>query len=333
MNRAALVDKVRELGRFNTAVNKTVIETNLDEAAKQFSRDTHIIMKTVSKVIEEKFSMGTDEAFNLTIATAGAGYLVNAKDVVLATAQPDVTGATLAAALQTIIQGSGVGATATTVTYSQSTRKFTVNASAESSVASITVAPPAAPQTYYDAVYKLFGALVSDSAASATYVGAVAPFCQSEMKLPADFLEVDEIIYGDEYDRPLQPEIYRWRSDGDGDPDFFSIMAKPSGDYIRFTDQPLVVDTRVEITYAYKPAAIATGTAGDALSYPFNDSYDFALIFYAIFLTKLGGTPDEMQSAFASKALYTEAKNQAEIDIAAQAGGGYDMTQRGRAGL
>jgi len=333
MIRSALVSKVREFGRFNTAVNKTVIETNLDEAAKQFSRDTHIILKTVTKVIEEKFSLGTNEAFKLTIGTAGGGYLVNAVDVVLGAAQNDVTGATLASALQAIVQGTGVGATATTVSYSQSTKKFTLTASAESSVTSISVAPPAAPQTYYDASYKLFGILVSGSIAASAYTGAAAPYCQAEMKLPSDFLEMDEVIYRDEYYRPLQPEIYRWRNDTDGDPDFFSVYAQASGDYIRFTAHPQTIDTRVELRYAYKPSAIATGSAGDALSYPFNASYDLALIFYAVYLTKLGGTPEELQGAFTFKALYNEAKEQAEIDIAAQTGGGYDLTQRGRQGL
>ena len=154
------------------------------------------------------------------------------------------------------------------------------------------------------------------------------------MKLPSDVLEMDEIVYRDEYHRALQAEIYRWRNDSDGDPDFFSIMAKGSGDYIRFTAHPQTIDTRIEMTYAYKPTAIVTGSAvGDALSYPFNSSYDYAIIFYAIYLTKLGGTPDELQSAFAFKALYNEMEEQAEVDISAQTGQGYDMTQRGRAGF
>lgn len=334
MNRGALNDKVREIGRFNTAVADSVIDGYLNEAAVMFARDTHILMKTLTKVIEEKFSLGTNEAFNLTIGTGGGGYLVNAVDVVLGTAQTDVTGVALATALQAIIQGTGVAATATTVSYSQSTRKFTINASAETATCdSITIAPPAAPQTYYDASYKLFGVLVTDTDAADLYVGAVAPYCQAEMKLPSDFLEMDEIIYRDEYYRPLQPEIYRWRNDTDGDPDFFSIYAQGSGDYIRFTAHPQTIDTRIEMRYAYKPAAITTGSGSDTTSFPFNASYDYALIFYAIYLTKLGGTPSELQSAFAFKALYNEQKEQAEIDICAQVGGGYDMTARGRRGL
>ena len=334
MNRGALNAKVREIGRFNNAIADSVIDGYLNEAAVQFARDTHILMKTVSKVVEEKFSLGTDEAFNLTIETAGGGYLVNAVDVVLGSAQDDATGATLASALQAIIQGTGVAATATTVSYSQSTKKFTINASAETATCdSITVAPPKAPQTYFDAAYKLFGILVSDTDEDDAYVGAVSPYGQSEMKLPSDFLEMDEIIYRDEYYRPLQPEIYRWRNDTSGDPDFFSIYAQGSGDYIRFTAQPQTIDTRIEMHYAYKPAAIATGSAADSTSFPFNASYDYALIFYAIYLTKLGGTPSELQSAFAFKALYNERKEQAEVDICAQVGGGYRMSARGRRGL
>ncbi len=332
MDRESLRDECREIGRFNTGIADSVIDGHLNEAAIQFARDTHILNKNISFVVRETFIVGTDEAFNLTLATA-SGYIVNAKDVALATALTDVTGAAVATALQAIIQGTGVGGTATVVSYDTSTRKFTINASAEASVTSVTIVPPVAPATYYENAYKLFGVTVSDSASGSSYVGAAAPFCQAEYALPSNFLAVDEIIYSNEYDKPLQPEIYRWRSDSEGDPDFFSIYAKAGADYIRFTAHPQTLNTRMEMQYVYKPAAITTGSGNDSDSYPFNSSYDYALIFYAVYLTKLGGGPEDLQDAFKYMALYRQKVEEAEIDIWSQMGGGLDLSQRGRGGL
>lgn len=332
MTRTLLRAQVRARGRFNQMVSDALIDGYLNEAAVRFSADTKMLTKTISFTIQEKFSLTTSEAFKLTIATAGESYLVNG-DILLATAQTDVSGAVLASAIQAIIQSSAVGASNTTFTYATATRMFTINASAESSVISIAVATPATPVTYHECIYKLFGALVSDSASGTSYTGGAAPFCQSESKLPSDFLEVDELIYGDDYDIPLQPEIYRGRSYAGGTPSFFSISRQASGDYLRVTPHPATKETRMELTYNYKAAEIATGTAGDSSSYPFNTMYDDALIYYAIYLAKLGCGPDEVQGAFTAKAQYREIVDDAINDKWVQHGGGFDMSQRGRSGL
>ena len=334
MIRSALRDKVRIMGRITGSVASSVIDACLNEAAVMFARDTKVLHKNVAYAIAETFTLGTDEAFKLTIATAGSGYIVNGVDVVLGTAQSNVTGTALATALQAIIQASGVGASNTTVSYAAATRKFTITATAESSVASISIATPADPATYYECAYKLFEVLTSETQSAESFVGGASPYCQSERKLPTDFLAIDEIIYDNNYDSPLAPEIYWGRTPSlSGKPVAYNIRRKSDGEYIHISAHPGTKGTRVELEYVYKPATIATGSAGDATSYPFNASYDYALIHYAIYMLKLGEGRESAEDALMHKALYKGFVAEAEYDEYGQLGGGIDLTSRGRQDL
>jgi len=201
MNRGDLRNKARILGRIPEGVTDEVVDGFLDEACRQLQKDVMLLTKHVAFNVHEKFSLSTADAFNLTMATA-SGYLVNAKDVVLSTAQTDATGAEIASALQAIIQASGIGATATTVTYDEDTRIFTIEASAETGVTSIKVTDPAAHGTYYDSSYLLFNQNAGTTATGTTFAGDAAPFCTSEYLLPSDFLEVFELIYNGNYNTP-----------------------------------------------------------------------------------------------------------------------------------
>ena len=325
MNRGDLRDQVREIGRFNANIASSVIDGWLNSAAIQFAKDSKILTDTRSLVITEVFQLATNEAFSLALATA-SGYLVSATDVVLATALENKTGAEVATALQAIIQASGVGASNTTVSYASATRMFTIDASEESGVTAITVAVPVDPLSYYDVAYKLFAVLQTDTESASAWIGGPAPFCQSERKLPSNFVAMDEVVFDDNYGSPLRPEIYKGRSHGGGTPRFYSIHSKGDGEYIKFTDHPTTKGQRVELHYYKKPDAITTGSAGDTSSYPFKVDYDYAIIHYAIYIGKL---PENVEMALAHRALYNQIAEEAQIDDLSRMGGGIDMTQRG----
>lgn len=323
MNRGDLRDRARMIGRIPENVADSVLDGYLNEANRIFQNDTKLLDKTVTFNVHARFSMSTSEVFNLTVTG-----VASAADVVLATAQTDVTGAALATALQAVIQGTGVGASNTTMSFSSSTRKFTIEASAESSATSVVISYPASA-SYYDKSYELFGG--TGSASGTTYTGAAAPFCTSEYVLPSDFLEVREIIYNHDYDKPLEPEIYIGRSDSTGTPKYYSISVHGSSKYIRFTPQPTTIGKTFAMSYYYRPSDITTGSASDSSSYNYPAEYDMALVYYTIYLFKLSEV--EESKAIGYRTLYQDIADSVINDEVLRLGGGIDMTTRGRQGL
>lgn len=324
MNRGNLRSRARTIGRIPSNVANSVLDDYLNEANRVFQNDTKLLDKTVTFNVHAKFSMGTADAFNLTIAGVSS-----AADVYLSTAQTDVTGAALATALQTVIQGSGVGASATTVAFSSSTRKFIIEASAESATAtSITISYPASA-SYYDKCYDLFGG--TGSATGTTYTGAAAPYCTSEYVLPSDFLEVNEFIYDHDYDKPLQPEIYPNRDYNTGTPKYYSISVHGSSKYVRFTPQPTTIGKTFALSYFYRPSDITTGSANDSSSYYYPAEYDMALVYYTIYLYKLSEV--EESKAIGYRTLYQDIVDDLINEEGVRLGGGIDLTTRGRGGL
>lgn len=334
--RGTLNTRVRERARLGTNVDDSTVDRYLDRAAINFQHDTLLLRKYSALTVRSKFTMLTTEAFQLTVSTSGGGTLIDGTDIVPSANKVDVAGATLATDLESAIQAAG--ASSTTCTFSESTRKFTINASGEATtVNSIVVSYPAAPASYTDASYKLFGNTLSASSDSLS--GSPAPYCTSEYHLPSDFIEMDEIVYDEDWDRPLQPEIYRGRSDSrSGTPTHFSIymLETPETDdvaswYIRFTPQPTVYGKRFDYCYHPEARTIASGSAGDAQYFDFPVRWDEALIYYAAYLAKIDA--DEMSDALNFLGLYQREVDKAIVHRDTAVGGAFDMMERGRQGL
>jgi hypothetical protein len=334
--RSTLNTRVRERARIGTNVADTTVDRYLDRAAINFQHDTLLLRKYSALTVRGKFTMLTSEAFKLTISTSGGGALIDGVDIVPSSNQVDVAGSTLAADLESAIQATG--ASSTTCSFSESTRKFTINASGEAAtVTSIAVTYPAALATYTDASYKLFG--TTTSASSDSFSGSPAPYCTSEYHLPSDFIEMDEVVYDENWDDPLQPEIYRGRSDSkSGTPKHYSIymLETPETDdvaswYIRFTPQPIVYGKRFDYCYHPEARTISSGSAGDAQYFDFPARWDEALIYYACYLAKIDA--DEMQDALNFLGLYRQEVNKAIVHRDTAVGGAFDMMDRGRQGL
>jgi hypothetical protein len=239
--------------------------------------------KTRTYYVREVFSVGIDEGFGIILDSAtGEVQLLG-----VTTAQTDVSGKELATALEgewnTTNWGTATGVrtadTGIAVGYSTSTRKFSVTSQAASytSTGIVICAPLYAGDTgtiLYDLTYKLFG--ITDGQASAStyaYTGSAAPFCTSKYPLPSDFLKVKEVRYGAK-SYPLRPQIYKDRDDGTGTPQHYDIR----DNYLEVTPQPTSGGEPIQLDYFYLPADFAA----DATLHPFDEIFNYAIIWYAI---------------------------------------------------
>jgi len=322
--RSELRTRVEEEGRVGQNVDDSTLDGYLNKANKAFQRKARWLWRVVTLVIRDYFSMSTSSAFNLTV---GSGVLA-ATDIKPSADQADVSGATLASALQSAIQACS-GGSAITVSFSTSTRKFTLDGSG-ASAASWTVTYPAS-RDYYDARYMLFG--TQDSASGATFVGNAAPYCTSKLRLPSDFIEVMEAVYDHKYGSPLKPEIYPGRNKSTGGtPKYYSLQPKDDYVYMRLTPQPTTIGKTVELAYFYDPVDIATGSGNDSTTYEYPARYDDALVNYAIYLYKKEN--NQMQEALFYLSLFRDMADQAQADRAKMLqGGAFDLYTRGRQGL
>jgi hypothetical protein len=212
----------------------------------------------------------------------------------LTTAQTNVSGSVLATALEgewnTTNWGTSTGSraadTGIAVSYSTANRKFTVTSqSATYTSTGIIIYPPLyanSTGTYgiNDLTYKLFGITGQKSSASTyAYTGDVAPYCMSEYPLPSDFFRIKEIRYDDKT-YPLKRIAYRDRDTGTGVPYSYYITDSHFG----LVPEPEDGAKIIEFDYYYIPATIATGSGTDTTEYEYPNEYDYALIWYAVYL-------------------------------------------------
>ncbi len=206
------------------------------------------------------------------------------------TAQTNVSGDTLAAALQaewnTTNWGTATGTraadTGIAVSYSTSNRKFTVTSQAATYTSTgIIIYPPLyadSTGTYAvrDATYKLFGITGQKSSVSTyAYTGDEIPYCYSEYPLPSDFLDVKEIRYDDKL-YPLQRIAYKDRDTGTGTPLYYYTTTAHFGLVPEPTDGAKII----ELDYYYLPSSLSS----DSSEYEYPNEYDYALIWYTSYL-------------------------------------------------
>lgn len=331
--RSELRDDLKVTARLTQNVSTTKLNQYLNKAARAVQRATRALWKHLQLTVRPLFTVTTDQAFNLTIGTASGGTLVDGVDVSLSTALYATTGSAVASAFQAIIQASGVGATATTMTFSDSTRKYTINCSAESAtVNSITISYPDSA-SYYDISYMLFGETTSTS--SDSFTGDAAPYCQSRYKLPSDFLGVKELVYDSKWNNPMRNESYLNRSDSTGGtPRNYSIQTfvdtvgtGDSYDFLTVTPEPTVLGKRFDLVYNVLPQWIADGTANDSKTYGFPLDLDQALLEYASYLA--WQDEKDIQEALTHLSLFRDMADSWINDMAMRQGGAFDRTQRG----
>lgn len=312
MTRAALRTELIKQARIGANVSTTTLDTWLYEAVKQLQRDVRWLEKTRYYTVREYFSMGTNEGFGVRLSAATGTNLI----VRIATAKTDINGASFAEMLSTSLVAQATG---TRVYFSTATFKFAIDISSNASTGMIIGGPDYDTTAIYNAAYKLFGISNYTSVSETTYTGAVAPWCTSEYPLPSDFMWIKEVRYGSKT-YPLQPIIYKSRDYNTGIPDYYYIRDNKLG----LVPQPTDDGDVIQLDYYYLPIDFA----GDTTVHPFDEIFNYAIIYYAAYLYK--NHQEDNTNMLKFRNLYEAEKIKANQMKGGRIGGAIDIFGRGR---
>lgn len=327
MTRSELRAQVRRLGRVGSNVANSILDTWLYEAVKKFQIDVKWLEQTRYYYVREMFNLAMTEGLQIRATTQPALEYTFGRSTLHST-WANMSGAQLSSiwtsAWETEFDEIGID-----VSWDTAALKFTVEliTSAFASTG-FWIGPPAytTKDWQYDYSYKMFGITAETSSDEVTYTGSIPPFCTSEYPLPPDFLYVKEARYGNKR-FPLQPTIFKNRDDSQtGTPTHYYIR----GNYIGVTPQPTDAGRTLRLDYYYEPAdfaiPIADGDADDALQ-PFPAEFDFAIIWYTIYLYK--NNQDDTQGELKALAKYEQERMKATQKKQARIGGAIDLEYRG----
>lgn len=313
MTRAELRLELIRQARIGSNVATSILDGWLYEAIKYIQKEIRWLDKTRYYYVREYFSIDANEGFGVRLSAATGTNLI----VRLATAQTNLTGTSFAAMLSTALNTLASGAR---IYFSTDTFKFAIDISSNASTGMI-IGPPAYDTTApYSACYKIFGFENQASVSETTYTGGVAPFCTSEYPLPTDFIYLKEVRYGDRK-YPLMPIIYKNRDYNTGVPDYYYIRNGKLG----LVPQPTDTGSMIKLDYYYLPADFS----GDTVVHPFDEIFNYAIIFYAAYLYKLH--QEDNTSMLKFRNLYEAEKIKLNQLKNARVGGAIDMFGRGRA--
>jgi len=314
MTRAELRAEVQRLGRMGKNIGTTILNDWIYEAVKKLQDETLWLRKKIVYYVREYFTLNTNEGFNLQVGSS-------AYDIALTTAVTSINGEDLASYLYSEISATGkFNSTSISVSYSTSSRKFTITAST-GTTAIVISHPDYSTSILYDASYKLFG--ITDNKSSAdtyTITGDEAPYCTSEYPLPSDFLSVKEVRYDDKK-YPLQPETFKSRDTGTGTPANYYI----ENGYLGITPQPTEGGKKIILDYYYLPSDFAS----DSAVHPFPETFNYAIIYYAVSVYKHYLHDDNGMMKYL--ALYEVEKEKILSRKRAQLGGGINLFKRNQA--
>ena len=312
MTRAELRSELIRQARIGSNVATAVLDGWLYEAVKTLQKDTKWLEKTRYYYVREYFSMDTNEAFGIRLTSAtGVNHIIR-----IATAKKDITGASFAEMLSTVLVALVPG---TTISFSTANFKFSIDISLTASTGMIIGPPDYDTTAPYSACYKLFGVQNKTSVNLTTYTGAVAPFCTSEYPLPSDFIYLKEVRYG-EKKYPMMPIIYKGRDYNTGTPGYYYIRGSKLG----LVPQPTETGNIINLVYYYLPADFS----GDSAVHPFDEGFNYAIIYYAAYLYKLHQEDNTNMLKFRN--LYEAEKIKINQLKSARVGGAIDMFGRGR---
>lgn len=311
MTRAALRSEVIRLGRVGSNVATSVLDAWLYEAVKRLQDDVKWLEKTRHYYVREYFTIGTDEGFGVRLSAATGTQLV-----IGSTSHTNSAGATVAEKLSVALVAAATGSQ---VTWSTANWKFSIDISSNASTG-FYVGPPEYDSTaVYDASFKLFGLTAETSNSDQTYTGSVAPHCTSEYPLPTDFMYVKEVRYDDK-SYPLKPTIYKSRDDATGVPSHYYIR---NNAMLGLTPQPTTGGKIIKLDYYYIPADFAA----DSTVHPLHERFNYAIIWYAIYLYK--SNQDDTQGELKALAKYEQERMKASQRKQARVGGAIDLQNRG----
>ena len=317
MTRSALRTQVRRLGRVGSNVADSILDTWLFEAVKQFQTDVLWLEQTRHYYVVERFDIGTTEGLGVRLTTATGTLNIFGSD----TAYSNLTGSSMAQLMSTAWENEFED-TGIYFTWSTANLKFSVLISTLTyDSTGLFIGPPAysTKDWLYDYSYKMFNITAETSADATSYTGSIPERCTSEYPLPPDFLYVKEARYSNK-SYPLKPTIFKSRDDAKGVPSHYYIR----GNWIGVTPQPTDGGRLLRLDYYYEPTDFVDN---DAVQ-PFPAEFDFALIWYAIYLYK--NNQDDTQGELKALAKYEQRRLKAVQRKNARVGGAIDLQNRGR---
>ena len=325
MTREALRNEVIRLGRVGSNVVDSVLNAWLYEAVKKFQDDVLWLEQTRYYYVREIFNLDMTEGIGVRLSTATGTLNIYGRTSINSTyanMSGDQLSSVWTSAWEVEFDDTGVYTSWSTATLKMSLLISTLVYDSTG----LFVGPPAysTKAWVYDYSYRMFGITAETSADDTSYTGSIPPFCTSEYPLPPDFLYVKEATY-DGKTTPLIPTIYKSRDKGTGVPSHYYIR----GNLIGVTPQPTTGGKTLRLDYYYIPAdfaiPIADGDADDAV-HPFPSNFDYAIIYYAIFLYKQN--QDDTAGELKFRAKYEEEKIKAKQRKNARIGGAIDMMNR-----
>lgn len=318
MTRAELRVELIKQARIGANVSTTTLDTWLYEAIKQAQRDTRWLDKTRYLYVREYFSNATNEGFGIRLSAAtGTNNIIR-----VATAQVDISGASFAEMLSTSLVAKATGSQ---ITFSTGTFKFSIDISSNASTGFILGPPDYDSTCVYSNTFKLFGLESYTSVSGTTYNGTVCPWCTSEYPLPTDFLYVKEVRYGNNK-HPLIPIIYKGRDFVTGTPQYYYIKGsgERSVNKLGLVPQPTTGGEVIKLDYYHIPPDFPA----DGTVHPFDEIFNYALIYYAAFLYKTHQEDNTNMLKFLN--LYKQEIVKLSQLKGARIGGAIDMMRRGR---
>lgn len=247
------------MSRTTANVSDATVQSWINEAQRQFAKDVDGFESEYYLALLPNFDLNPNSAFTLVVD--GNTY----SDIVFTSNQCNKSGTDTASALQTAIRAKDAALSSATVTWSATTKKFTITTGS-----SITISSPSS--TYHDFGAVAFGLKTATSPFVGDEVSCVGTYiCTVEATLPSDYLQ----IYSVDYAGTVLPQDQSRRFEETaltGTPVSYAVRGRQIRLFPTPTDSGLV-----HIRYKAIPADMTTGS--DISTVPTH--YHSALYYFA----------------------------------------------------
>ena len=262
----------RSVGANTISTTSDATKTYINEGCREFAKRVHGIAMEAFIVLAPKFDLDQNFAMRLTITGGKDG--MTATDVPVASstltnATPTTVAAHLASNVNAAVTAGG-GSASVVVGWSASTWTFYISPGATPTAIS-SIEPT--DMRYIDANDWIWGGTIKKAGATAT--GAVPLNCNVEQSLPAGFLEMEYVQFGNSEVRPAPFDIFM-RPYSVGRPEYYAVKNK----LIRLDPVPTEQDY-FKIFYSGFPTDLGVDGSSDTASCPLPEEVHMAPIHWA----------------------------------------------------
>jgi len=262
----------RSAGANTISTTSDATKMYINEGCREFAKRVHGIATEAFIVLTPKFDLDSNFAVRLTIS--GGGDAMTATDVPVASSTlTNATPTTVAAHMASNVNAAvvaGLGSGSVVMGWSASTWTFYMTPKATATT--ITFAEPS-DQRYIDANDWIWGGTITK--VGATVTGAVPLNCNVEQSLPAGFLEMEYVMFGDTEVVPAPFDCFL-KPYSTGEPQYYSVKNK----LIRLEPVPVEQDY-FKIFYTGFPTDLGVDGSSDSVSCPLPEEVHMAPVHWA----------------------------------------------------